>query len=165
VQVSNSINVNMSEIRISKDPLKALVALGLGSCIGICMYDPIAKTAGMAHVVLPEKPENLSVPDKPGKYAETAIPALLKMMVIAGAQKGSIITKIAGGGKMFDVGKASNFINIGQRNAENVMIALKEAGLRVLAQDIGGSRGRTVRLFVCDGKVTVKTLGEGVRDL
>lgn len=165
MQVNNSINVNMSEIKISKDPNKILVALGLGSCIGVCMYDPVARTAGMAHVVLPEKPASLSVPDKPGKYAGTAVPALLKMMVTAGARKDAIVTKIVGGGKMFDIGKDSSFINIGQRNAENVLAALKEAGLKILAQDVGGNRGRTVRLFVSDGKVSVKTLGEGVKEL
>lgn len=161
--MGQTIMVGMAEIKIAVGSEDILAALGLGSCIGVCAYDPLMRVAGMAHVVLPE---SLGAgADPAGKYADTAIPALLEEMQRAGAAPGRICIAIAGGAQLFTFAGATPRLDIGQRNMVAVMKSLEKYSLNVVAQDTGGNAGRTVHLFVGDGRVRVKTIGQGEKDL
>ncbi len=155
--------VGMAEIKVSKQSGDVLVALGLGSCIGVCIYDRQAKIAGMAHVVLPAKLHQGD--DAPGKFANTAIPALLEQMKQQGAALHRLQVAVAGGAQLFSFNGTGPRLDVGQRNKLAVLTALSEYGLLVMAQDLGGSIGRTVYFFVEDGCVRVKTIGKGEKDL
>ena len=145
-------SVRMGEIEVSKRTGEELVARGLGSCIGLALIDRLSGVAGMAHIVLPESNGS----DKePGKFADTAVPAMLAQMHKAGAVTCWVDAVLAGGARMFELGE----MDIGARNAAAVKSGLTRAGLRIRAADTGGSRGRTMRLTVGDFEVTVKEAG------
>lgn len=133
-----------------------LVAYSLGSCIGICLWDPIAKVAAMAHVVLPSAPAGPVA--TPGKFGDTAVPALLAALERAGALKYRLQCKIAGGAAVLALGGGGSLPKIGDRNAEAVKAALAKANVRLLGAQTGGNQGRTVRLEVPTGRVLVRTV-------
>jgi chemotaxis protein CheD len=161
--------VGMAEIKVagpgqpSRPAPSVLTALGLGSCIGICAYDRVARIAGMAHVVLPESGGGQA--ESPGKFADTAIPALLEEMRRLGAIPARLSIAIAGGAQLFSFGAGASRLEIGARNAQRVLEGLQKHRLEVSAKDVGGNAGRTVQLFVEDGRVRVKTIGRGEADL
>ena len=133
-----------------------LVAYSLGSCVGICLYDPTARVAAMAHVVLPAAPS--TVAGTPGKYADTAVPALLDALKQEGALPHRLKCKIAGGAAVLAIGGGGSLPNIGLRNVEAVKAALAKVNIRVLAEQTGGNQGRTVRLDASTGRVLVRTV-------
>jgi chemotaxis protein CheD len=153
---SATIKVGLGVLAVTDERGKGLSALGLGSCVGVAAYDPAARVAGMVHVMLPDS-AIASAPGPAGKYADTAIPALLEAMRRMGAEPARLVIKIAGGAQMFASGSGN--LNIGARNAIAVRAALTHAGLRVRAADTGGSAGRTLELWVDDGRVTVRAVG------
>ncbi|MEW6583071.1 MAG: chemotaxis protein CheD [Actinomycetota bacterium] len=154
--VGQTIKVGLGVLAVSDEKGKGLTALGLGSCIGVAAYDPVARVAGMVHVMLPDS-AIATVPGPAGKYADTAIPALVEAMRRAGAEPTRLVVKIAGGAQMFASGGGN--LNIGARNAIAVRAALTRAGLRVKAADTGGTFGRTLEMWVDDGRVTVRAVG------
>lgn len=160
--------VGMAEIRVASadarstagsNGIRVLTALGLGSCIGICAYDRVARVAGLAHVVLPESPG--SGTETPGKYADTAVPALVDEMMRAGALPQRVAIALVGGAQLFSFGGGASRLEIGARNASGVAEALARHRFQVAARDVGGSSGRTVQLFIHDGLVRVRTIGRG----
>lgn len=153
--------VGMGEVKISRSSGGVLVALGLGSCIGICAYDAQARVAGMAHVVLPE---GVHHPSAPGKFANTAVPYLLEVMQKEGASILRIRVALAGGAQLFSFQGANSRLDVGPRNGVAVKAELDRLGIKIVASDVGGSKGRTVHLFP-DGLVRVKTIGQSERDL
>lgn len=154
-----SINVGMGETKLSKLASEQLVAPGLGSCIGLTMYDPEKKIAGMAHIVLPDSNLASGEITLAGKYADTGIPDLLENMLKLGASKDKIITAISGGAQMFNIEKGSNILNVGMRNTIAVKAFLAEARLPLKAEDTGGNKGRTMRIEVATGTVYVRSIG------
>ena len=144
----------MGEMVISSDPNDELLALGLGSCIGLAMVDRQAGVAGLAHVVLPES-DGAGAPA--AKFADTAVPELLARLCDAGALRGRLQVAIAGGASMF---ARSQSLDIGARNQHAVRRALSRARLRCDAADIGGELGRTMRVSVRTGAVTIRSAGQ-----
>ena len=159
--MAESLMVGMAEIKVAVTPNSLLLALGLGSCIGICAYDAEAGVAGLAHVVLPDSAGDTS---RPGKFADTAIPSLLAEMVRYGAKAGRIKVALAGGAQLFAFDGSGPRLEIGARNAEAVQHALEQSHIPVVASDLGGHVGRTVNLLG-NGQVRVKTIGQGDREL
>lgn len=155
----SNINVGMGEIQISKTAGTSLIAPGLGSCIGIVMYDPINKVAGMAHVVLPDSKSNSKPILLPGKFADTAVPELYKQVLKLGASEKNLIVKIAGGAQMFNLGASTNVLNIGMRNTIAVKAAIATSGFTVRNSDTGGNKGRTFRFDIETCKTYVKIIG------
>jgi chemotaxis protein CheD len=156
--------VGLGEIAVSTKPEDVLVSLGLGSCVCIAAFDPKSGVAGMAHIVLPDSggKEGRQSP----KFADVAIPELFKQMQKAGATINKLVLKLAGGAHMMLVAAPdTSQMNIGDRNIEAVKDLLKEAGHRVSAEDLGGTQGRTVRLTVGTGSVTVSRAGQDQKDL
>ena len=155
------LQAGMAECQTSREPA-ILVALGLGSCVGVCMYDRNTKIAGLVHIMLPDSSMARGVP-QPFKYADTGVPMMVDIMRKAGADIRNIVVKIAGGAQMFRV--LGNSMNIGERNVEAVKKVLKSLGMRISAEEVGGKLGRTVKLDSTTGLVTVKTIGSGEKEL
>jgi chemotaxis protein CheD len=151
----------MGEIATSSDPDDQLVCLGLGSCIAVCLYDPVRRTGAMGHVVLA-----VSRPATGGlatRYADIAVPRLLAEMTQAGCPRTRIGVALCGGAQIFP--GLSGVMDIGSRNVEAVRRHLREVGLSSAADDVGGAEGRTVTLNVATGVVTVRTVRGGERVL
>lgn len=159
--MAETLMVGMGEVKITRSVGGVLIALGLGSCIGVCAYDPQAHVAGMAHVVLPDSAGNADVP---GKFADTAVPFLMEAMHREGASISRIRVALAGGAQLFRHQGTGARLDVGPRNAEAVQAALERLNIRPIAMDVGGSAGRTVHLYH-DGVVRVKTIGQPERDL
>ena len=135
-----------------------LITYALGSCIGICLYDPSIRLAALVHIMLPI---NMATGRKnPMKYADTGIRETLKQMESQGARRIRIVAKIAGGAKMFDVPGNGSLGSIGQRNIESVHLNLKREGIRLLKEDVGGTVARTLRFDVATGQGYIHSYGK-----
>jgi chemotaxis protein CheD len=152
-------SVRMGEIAISRDPAEELVALGLGSCIGLAIVDRIARVAGLAHVVLPESQPGAG---PAGKFADLAVPELIGLLVASGAVSARFETVLVGGARMFEL---RGGLDIGARNEKAVRAALAQARVSVHAAETGGNQGRTVRVDVGAGTVTSRAGGTKVLTL
>lgn len=135
-----------------------LITYALGSCIGICLYDPMVKLAAMIHIMLPLNME--AGRKNPMKYADTGIRETLKAMEAKGAMRSRIVAKIAGGAKMFEVSGNGSLGNIGLRNIESVRMTLKREGIRLLAEDTGGSVARTLSFDPANGQGIIRSYGK-----
>jgi chemotaxis protein CheD len=152
--------VRMGEFAFSGSAGDVLVSLGLGSCVGVALLDRRAAVAGLAHVVLPTAEGRA---ETPGKYADTAVPALLDAVVGLGARRTRLEAVLVGGASMFSFGGAG--LDIGQRNDAAVREELARLRIPVAAAETGGSRGRTVRVDVRTGVVTAKAAGDAIVEL
>ncbi|MCF0130695.1 MAG: chemotaxis protein CheD [Pseudobutyrivibrio sp.] len=162
--MSQMIKVGMADLNICKAP-DALTTIGLGSCIGIALYDPTTKISGLAHIMLPDSTQ-IRNNSNGAKFADTGIQMLLDDMIKAGANKSKIVAKIAGGAKMFEMsGGSASTINVGQRNAEASKQKLKELGIKLLAEDTGLNYGRTVELYSETGEYHIKSVGKDLKIL
>lgn len=164
VAAERTINVGLGEICVSKDPSVVLVCYGLGSCIGLCVYDPASKIAGMAHIVLPES-YGSNMGRTPTKYADIAVPLLLEEMVKSGAMKTRLVVKLVGGAQMLQALVFDDASDMGTRNLEVVIRVLGSEGIRPAATDTGGNQGRSMWLSVNTGKVMVRTSGTELKEL
>lgn len=154
MRMATVIKVGIADANIALAP-DSLISYALGSCVGICMYDPVTKVSGMSHVLLPEKPESDS---NIMKYANSAIPYLLGEMLKKNAARERIVAKIAGGANMFgDIFKGKNSL-IGDRNVEETKKALRKLGIKIIAEDVGGNIGRTIEFSSENGMLRVKSL-------
>jgi chemotaxis protein CheD len=135
-------NVRMGEFAVSGKVGDELVAIGLGSCIGLALVDRSANVAGLAHVVLPESQGKT---EPKAKFADLAVPDLIARVVAAGAVRRRLEAVMIGGARMFSVGAS---LDIGARNAAAVREALQAEGIRIKAEETGGNRGRTARVIV-----------------
>ena len=157
--MSKTVTVGISDLNVVKAP-DTLVTYALGSCVGICMYDPVTKVAGLSHIMLPSSSLTGSDPKQAMRFANTAIPMLLKKMESAGAQRPRIKAKIAGGAQMFSSTGNSAISNIGQRNIESVHMQLKKYGIPLLKEDVGGSIARTLLFDVSNGLACIRSYGK-----
>lgn len=134
-----------------------LVTYALGSCIGICLYDPKIKLGALVHIMLPLNMETGRTNTM--KYADTGLRETIKQMEAKGASRARLTAKIAGGAKMFEI-SGGTFGNIGQRNIESVRIFLKREGIRLLKEDVGGTVARTLFFDVATGEGRVCSHGK-----
>jgi chemotaxis protein CheD len=155
--------VGMADLRVVKHP-GSLNTLGLGSCIGICLYDPSTKLIGMAHIMLPSS-KTIKNNQNVAKFADTAIVKLIDDMKKEGANTRRLVSKIAGGSQMFKFSSGNDMMKIGQRNAEAVREILKENKIPILADDTGGNFGRTIEFYSESGSLLIKTIGHGVKEV
>lgn len=135
-----------------------LITYALGSCVGVCLYDPNVKLAALIHIMLPINME--AGRKNTMKYADTGIRETLKQLEARGARKERMIAKIAGGAKMFDLSGNSNLGNIGQRNVESVRLNLRREGIRLQSENVGGSVARTLSFFPADGTGQIRAYGQ-----
>lgn len=153
--------VGMAEVKIGR-PGELLSALGLGSCIGLAAYCRRTKIGGMVHIMLPAAFAGQPV-EKPGKFADTGVPALLDAMKKTGA--GSNLTFAYCGGAQVFSGAGKSGLDIGARNSEAVAALLKQSGAKIQAIEVGGNEGRTMTFDPETGIVTVRSVRGGTKNL
>lgn len=154
----------MAEYKAAKSPY-SLITLGLGSCVGVTLYDNLTKVGGLAHVMLPDSTLSGKKDYNPGKFADTAIDVLIEEMLKLGASKNRMVSKIVGGAQMFQIKSENNIMQIGKRNVEAVRNKLNQLNIRIVAEDVEGNYGRTIEFFCEDGRLAVRTIGHGTRIL
>lgn len=157
------IKVGMADLKASQEPIN-IITSGLGSCVGICLFDSSTKIGGMAHIMLPSS-KGVRQSDNKAKFADTAVEVLIANMVKIGAKRNKLVAKIAGGSQMFNFSGTSDVMRIGERNVEASKIALKEANIPLLAYDCGGNYGRTIILDTKSGNVLVRTIQHGEKTI
>ncbi len=158
------VHVKISELAVLRGH-GVLVTIGLGSCVGVVIYDHVAKVGGLAHIFLPDSSKfaHKGVPLSQGKFADTAIPAMVRQIEKAGGNYRKASAKIAGGSQLFNLQKAN--INVGANNVQAVKWALQQLGIPIRGEDTGGRQGRTMRLYVDSGKVTISLVGKEEREI
>ncbi len=138
---------------------------GLGSCVGVTLYDSKRKTGGMAHIMLPESPSGKKH-YKRAKYADTGIyDMVVELETKMSCSRNNLIAKIAGGAQMFEFSGGSEMLKIGHRNAMAVEEILKDYGIRIAAKDVGGNYGRTIDLFCETGKLVIKSVKRETKEV
>lgn len=147
----------MADLKVCKSP-NGITTLGLGSCVGIALRDPNTKIGGLAHIMLPDSKairNNTNIP----KFADTGIEELVKQVVAAGAGRGKLVAKIAGGAQMFAFQNKSDLVRVGERNVEAVKKKLQELKIPILAEDTGKNYGRTVIFYPETGDFIIRSVG------
>lgn len=156
----NLLTVAIGGIEVTDDRSQVLITHGLGSCVAVMAWDPVRKVGGMLHFQLPAA--SLS-PDRakesPGTFADSGIPLLFEKMYMLGARKREIVVKVAGGGSFHG---ATDTFDIGRRNYTMMRKIFWKNQVLIAAEDIGGNRSRTARLFVDTGQVTIQSGSEVV---
>lgn len=159
----SKVKIGMAELDIIKKE-GILTTLGLGSCVGISLYDKIEKVAGMAHIMLPDSTK-ISHNENKAKFADTAVPLLILKMEKMGARKSNMIAKLAGGAQMFSFAEKDDTMQVGKRNVIASRKALKKEGIRIVAEDVEKNYGRTIELSAETGKLLVKSIGKEITEL
>ena len=145
-------------------PDLTIISYGLGSCIGISLYDPQAKVGGLLHIMLPDS-KQARPSDNPAKFADTGLPLMLKDVLALGAVKRRLVAKMAGGAQMFAFANATDIMRVGARNAAAAKEVLGQLGIPIVAEDTGGTYGRTVSINLESGSYHVKTIDKGEKEI
>ena len=153
--MNEKLTVGIADMKMAKGS-GVLITYALGSCIGLCFQDPALHLGALLHIMLPLNME--AGRKNPLKYADTGIRETLRQMEAKGASRKRITVKIAGGAKMFEV-NGGNLGNIGQRNIESVHTILRQEGIRLLAEDVGGKVARTLLFDVVSGQGCIRSYG------
>jgi len=156
--VAKIIKIGMADLKIASPP-DTLQTCGLGSCVGICLWDPLTRIGSMAHIMLPNSSQGKM--GNAAKFADTAVPMLIVQMTQLGAHKSRIVAKIAGGAQMFSFYSANDIMKIGERNIEAVKLALDQAQIKLLAEDTGGNYGRTIEFCPENCRLFIRTINLG----
>ena len=149
--------VGLGEFAVATDSGRITVR-GLGSCVAVILHDATTNTGGVAHVVLPS--HTLAREQvHPAKFADTAVPLLVRELEQLGARPDNLAAKLVGGARMFASLIAAGTVHMGERNVVACRTALRAAGLPLVAEDVGGEQSRSLLYDVADGTITVRTLG------
>ncbi|HYE83996.1 MAG TPA: chemotaxis protein CheD [Clostridia bacterium] len=161
--MTDLIKVGMADMNTTNCP-GVLTTLGLGSCVGICLYDTSTKISGMVHIMLPSSAQ-IKNNSNLAKFADTGIAKLIEDMVRMGAKRSKLVSKIAGGSQMFNFNDASDIMRIGTRNVTATKETLKQLNIPLVAEDTGGNYGRTIELYSETGILLIKTIGYGMKQI
>ncbi len=161
--MADLIRVGMADYKVGRAP-STIISYGLGSCIGISLYDPQTKVGGLLHIMLPDSTQARPT-DNPAKFADTGLPLMLKDVLALGASRTRLVAKIAGGAQMFAFANATDIMRVGARNAEAAKKILKDLNIRLIAEDTGGTYGRTVSIDMETGVYKVKTIDKGEKEI
>lgn len=152
------IKVGMADLKVCVSP-DSVTTLGLGSCVGIAIRDPITKIGGLAHIMLPDSTairNNSNIP----KFADTGIEELVRQITLRGANRTRLVAKIAGGAQMFGFGSTSETVRVGERNVEATKKKLAQMKIPILAEDTGKNFGRTVIFYPETGEFVIRAVGK-----
>lgn len=143
-------SVGIGEIVFATDPGETVQMIGLGSCVGVFLTIP-GKAVAAAHVLLPSSEGSSGGP--PGKFADTAIPELARILGEAGLSKSRATATLVGGGQVLSFGSNRPEFDIGRRNADAVRAALSKAGIRIAVDETGGTKARSAKVTVAQGAI------------
>ncbi|OAT79915.1 chemotaxis protein CheD [Desulfotomaculum copahuensis] len=155
------IQVGIADYKIAREPGQ-LITLGLGSCVGVSLYDPALKLGGLLHLMLPDSTQFSNV-TRPAKFADLGIPLIIGEMKKQGARLSRLQSKLVGGAQMFSGLDSKMTLNIGRRNSEMARQMLQQYGIPILAEEVGGNRGRTMIFDTSDGRVLIRMLGSKLK--
>ncbi len=156
--MANIVKVGMADLNVCKSP-DGITTLGLGSCVGVCIRDPIAKVGGLLHAMLPDSTQIENNSNK-FKFADTGIDELVKKLVEMGGKKARLEAKIAGGAQMFAFQNKTDMVRVGERNVEASKKKLRELGIPLKAQDTGLNYGRTIVYYPETGDLIIRSAGK-----
>jgi chemotaxis protein CheD len=159
--MTETIRVKIADLAAQRNE-GLLITVGLGSCVGIALYDPVVKVGGLAHILLADS-TMFRNQTNPAKFADTAIPMLMEDMAGLGAKRSRLKAKIAGGSQLFSF--ENRVLSVGEKNIHAVRNVLASLHVPIVGEDVGGSVGRTVKLFVADGRVMVSCVGSAEREI
>lgn len=157
--MSEIVHVGMADYKLCRSPQK-ISTLGLGSCLGVVLYDRTIKMCGMAHIMMPDS-TRLRKNANRMKFADTCMQDMLNDLLMAGAQQSRMIAKIAGGARMFIHKKNTDFLNIGKQNVEAVRKILGKWEIPIVSEDVGSNYGRTIEFDTVTGELFIKSVGVG----
>ena len=152
------IKVGMADLNVCVSPDR-ITTLGLGSCVGIALRDPVTKIGGLAHIMLPDSTtirNNSNIP----KFADTGLEELVKQVTRKGANRSRLVAKIAGGAQMFGFNSNSEMVRVGERNVQATKKKLAELRIPILAEDTGKNFGRTVIFYPETGDFVIRAVGK-----
>lgn len=155
------IKVGMADLNVCVSP-DSITTLGLGSCVGIAVRDPVTKIGGLAHVMLPDSTAiriNTNIP----KFADTGIEELVRQVVAKGANRSRLVAKIAGGAQMFAFSAKNDMVRVGERNVAASKQKLAQLKIPILAEDTGKNYGRTVIFYPETGDFVIRAVGKPER--
>lgn len=159
------VKVGMADLNVLNGQTGVLKTTGLGSCVGLTLYDPRVKVGGMAHVMLPSSEIAREGHINIAKYADQAIPELIRRMIEQGAATNRLQAKMAGGAQMFFLMVNNDTMRIGPRNVESCREILRQYSIPIKAEDTGGSYGRTIELHCATGKLIIRSVLQGIKEV
>jgi len=155
------IKVGMADLNVCESP-DSIITLGLGSCVGVVLYDPAVKKCGMVHVMLPDSTA-ITNNQNIAKFADTGVEECLRRVLAMGAKRERLIAKIAGGAQMFSMNTSNPMLRVGDRNVQAVRKKLEELNIPVIAADTGENYGRTVVFYPETGEYLIRAIGKEPR--
>ena len=158
----SNLTIGIGDLKVCKAP-DILVTYALGSCVGICLLDSTARVGGLSHIMLPDSTAGVNGASAPMRFADTAIPLLIREMEKLGASRGRLRAKIAGGATMFAI--ANDKFNIGDRNVAKVKEMLAKERIPILAEDTGADYGRTLFFYPETGVMEIRAATRGTKML
>ncbi|HLS35347.1 MAG TPA: chemotaxis protein CheD [Bacillota bacterium] len=159
IEPITSVRVGISDLNVVSAPNRIRTS-GLGSCVGVVIYDLSKKVGGLAHIMLPDSNLTREKQFNPYKYADTAIPILLEKLEDLGGRKFAFKAKLAGGAQMFNFETGSKLMRIGSRNVQAVENILVDLKIPIVASDVGGNSGRTIEFNPDDGMLMIRTVNQ-----
>lgn len=156
--------VGIADMKIVNAP-DLIQTCGLGSCVGLVIYDLEKKIAGLAHVMLPESSISKMSGFNPAKYADTAVSLLISNLLSKGARQRALRAKMAGGAQMFQFSSKNEMMRIGPRNVEAIKQELIRFHIYLVSEDVGGNNGRTIEFDPCTGNLFVKMIYKGTKQI
>lgn len=163
MEEKNVVKVGIADMNIVKAP-DSIRTTGLGSCVGVVLYDETKKTAGLLHILLPDSSAGRQQIVNPAKYADTGVFALLEMLKQEGISPWRVKAKIAGGAQMFQLGPGDT-MRIGPRNVESVKNELQRLSIPLIAEDTGGNNGRTIEFDPESSMLKIRTVNAGTSEI
>lgn len=157
--MSEIIKVGMADLKVCISP-DGVTTLGLGSCVGIAIRDPITKIGGLAHIMLPDSTAIRGSESNISKFADTGIVELVRQMEALGAKRSRMTAKLAGGAMMFAFQNKSDLVRVGDRNVEASKRMLAKLQIPILAEDTGETYGRTVIFYPETGDYVIRAVGK-----
>lgn len=161
--MAEMIKVGMADVNVCHAP-DAITTLGLGSCVGVALYDKSKDLAGLVHIMLPDSTQVRQNQNR-AKFADTGIELLIEMLVKEGANRSLLTAKIAGGAQMFAFSGNNDMLRVGERNVLAVKEKLKQLGIRLLSEDTGENFGRTVEFYPENGDFVIKSVGKPIKTI
>jgi chemotaxis protein CheD len=153
--------VSIGEIVVSREPTDILVAFGLGSCVVVCLYDPLKRIGGMLHALLPTAPNEGKARSNPTRFVQQGVPILLDDLLKQGAIRFRMRAVLCGGARMMSSPVFDGRFNVGEKNVRVAESVLQSLNIPIWARATGGNQGRTIKFCLANGQVTVRTMRDG----